>query len=322
MILGFKKIEKMAIQAQLYPENLGLPLGGSQDWLMDNNNNNNNNLFFNGCGFNDFSFNLQPQQYLVHLQNQNHSIPCENGFVFLPSSKNLNNNATPTTASTITTESSDHIPLNLSHTMAAQLDKHGHEIDRYITLQNERLKVVLQEQRKHQLATILKKLEAKAMMMLKQKDEEIAKATNRRIELEEFMRKMEVENQAWQRVAAENETMVVTLNNTLEQLKEQVACFFNSSNGVDDAESCCDDNEYPCRNRGNEEQETGETGKGEKEGERKKGKMVCRVCNSRNASVILLPCRHLCSCKDCEAFLDSCPLCFSLKKASLEAFFS
>jgi len=194
--------------------------------------------------------------------------------------------------------------------------------------QNERLRLALQEQRKQQLATILRKLEAKARLLVKQKDEELVKARNRGMELEECVRKMEVENQTWQRVAAEKEAMVVSLSNTLEQLREQQqqGC---SSNGVDDAESCCDDNDYPCNNKkrnrvgGNDERE-------DEEQQQEAGNsnamammmMLCRFCNSRNSCMLLLPCRHLCSCKTCEPFMDACPLCKSPKTASIEALFS
>ncbi len=40
--------------------------------------------------------------------------------------------------------------------------------------QNERLRLVLQEQRKQHLASLVKKIEAKTSTLLRQKDEEIA----------------------------------------------------------------------------------------------------------------------------------------------------
>ena len=52
-------------------------------------------------------------------------------------------------------------------------------------------------------------VESKALALLRQKDEEIVKATNRAMELEYFLRKLEMENQAWQSVAKENEAKVI-----------------------------------------------------------------------------------------------------------------
>ncbi|KMT01391.1 hypothetical protein BVRB_9g214010 [Beta vulgaris subsp. vulgaris] len=366
----------MAIQAQMYPENLGLPLmggvGGSQDWLfMSNNNNinndfhnlsNTNNVFFNGCGFNEVSSNnnlqqqkqqqqlqyLQQQQqqqtllqfqqqYMVQLQNQQQQRnPCDNnndGFAFLSSPKNCTTTTTTaTTASTTTSGSCDYqMPMSFSTSFADQLEKQRQEVDRFITLQNERLKLALQEQRKQQLAVIMRKLEEKAMQLLRQKDEEIARSLKRRMELEEIIRKMEMENQEWQRLATENEAMVVSLNNTLVQLKEeqQQACCLTtvsssscSSNEVGDAESCCNfgnnnnNNEYYYNNNKNRETGVAETG------EERENMNKCKVCKSGNSCILLLPCRHLCCCKACEAFVDACPVCKSAKMASIEALLS
>ena len=47
----------MAVQAQLYQENLGFPLFGSQDWMMDVNN----GCGGGGFGLNQFCFNV-PQK--------------------------------------------------------------------------------------------------------------------------------------------------------------------------------------------------------------------------------------------------------------------
>ncbi|KAL2937093.1 putative BOI-related E3 ubiquitin-protein ligase 3 [Bienertia sinuspersici] len=365
----------MAIQAQLYPENLGLPLmgGSNQDWLfMANNQNNNslinninNNMFLNGCGFNELSSNnilqqkyqqqyqfqqqqeqqqqqqqqqqvmlqLQQQYLLQQLQNQQQQQrnSCDDnnnnnndGFVFLSSSKNCKTTTTATTGSTTTTDSDYQMPMNMSSTFVDTLEKQRQEIDRFITLQNERLKLAVQEQKKQQLAVMMRIIEAKTMPALRQKDEEIAKAAKRRLELEEVIRKMQIENQEWQRLAAENEAMVVSLNNTLVQIKEQqqVCCVTSSScssNEVGDEESCCNVNDndgYSSRKRARKETEITAKEESEKTG------LLCKVCKSRNSCVLLLPCRHLCCCKACVAFVDACPICNFDKEASIEALFS
>ncbi|KAL4282407.1 hypothetical protein GQ457_03G001910 [Hibiscus cannabinus] len=188
-------------------------------------------------------------------------------------------------------------------TMAAEVDEQRHEIDQFIISQNERLRLLLQEQRKQQVAAMAKKLESKASLFLVQKQTELAKAANKTMELQNLVNKLEMENQEWRRVAQENEAMVVSLNNMLEQLQQQNMAGFCFNNGVDDAESCCEE-----RNRGSVGTKT--------------TTMVCRCCNSRSSCVLFLPCRHLCSCKDCAAFLDCCPVCSSAKKASIEALIS
>lgn len=169
------------------------------------------------------------------------------------------------------------------------------EVDRLISHQNERLRMAVQEHVRQQMESILRKTEAKMEILMKQKDHEIAKALNRKAELEVFLRKMETECQNWQRVATENESMVESLNNTIERYREST-CFMNQ---VDDSESCCG---IPCRD--NEAEEN-----------------ICKFCNFRNSRVVLLPCRHLCCCKSCEGFLSTCPICGIVKKASIEAIF-
>ncbi|GAB2291941.1 hypothetical protein Dimus_026191 [Dionaea muscipula] len=323
----------MAIQAQMYPENMGLPLCGSQDWLMIDN----------ACTFNDFAFNLESsqkmqqqqqqlqrkQQLMLQLQNQqqqkNQFLAFESSLLFPSSSKNFPTTTTTSCSPTIhhnnaaaagiaDDNSGNLTSIPFSQSMAAQFVKQRQEMDAYITLQNERLKLALQEQSKRQLSSLLRNLEASTSMMLKQKDEEITRSNKRATELNEFVRKLEVENQLWRRVAAENEAMICSLNSTIEQLREKAASSL-PSNVADDAESCCCVEEEAGENRGDAEGE-------ERFGGMSMMMMMCRRCNSRNSCVLFLPCRHLCSCKDCEAFLDACPVCKSVKQASIEALFS
>ncbi|XP_073147125.1 probable BOI-related E3 ubiquitin-protein ligase 3 [Henckelia pumila] len=186
-----------------------------------------------------------------------------------------------------------------SQFLSSQIDNQRMEIDRFIALQNERLRQGLQEQRKRQISTMMKKYESKIQSLLKHKDQEIFKARNRRMELENILQRMEIENQTWQTAAKEKEAMAASLNSKIQRLKE-TACL--SMNAAEDAESSC----FRSEDQNELEQNT--------------RKMICRCCASRKACVIILPCRHLCSCKDCDPFLDSCPVCKTVKKATLEAF--
>ena len=171
--------------------------------------------------------------------------------------------------------------------------------------------MALQEQGKIEAALILSKCESKALVLLNQKDKEIAKVMKRQTELEDFIRRTEIESKKWQILAKENEAIVASLNNTIEQIIEN-QCF---SNVVKDAESFCD----MIDNRGERE---GETRLDERENrEHRERKMVCKSCNFRNSCVVFLPCQHLCSCKSCLAFLGSCPVCGTLMKAAVEVLF-
>ncbi|KAJ6826182.1 putative BOI-related E3 ubiquitin-protein ligase 3 isoform X1 [Iris pallida] len=44
---------------------------------------------------------------------------------------------------------------------------------------------------------------------------------------------------------------------------------------------------------------------------------ACRVCLRREVCMLLLPCRHLCMCKECDGLVDACPVCLAVKTASV-----
>lgn len=284
----------MAIQAQTYAENLGFPLGGSQDLLVDN-----------GCGVHNFCLNPPQQQHQHHpQQGQLPSVQLQP----------LHNRPQDFYLNSRLLRPQDQSMASVSPNMASQIEKQNKEIHQLISLQNERLRLALQEQRKQQFTLLLKNYESKAQFLLLQKDEEIARAIKRTTELEELLKRMEAENQTWQRVAKENEALIMSLNNSMEQLRKGGGACPSGANGVEDAESCCC--EIPMNSghlaaeqqRGEPEVQVNETGM----------MMTCKICSFRNSCVILLPCRHLCSCNACEAFIESCPVCNVVKKASIE----
>jgi E3 ubiquitin-protein ligase BOI-like protein len=49
--------------------------------------------------------------------------------------------------------------------------------------------------------------------------------------------------------------------------------------------------------------------------------LICKVCNSGNACMLVLPCQHLCACKPCVAWLAACPICGAVKIDAIEAQF-
>ncbi|BBG94794.1 GDSL-like Lipase/Acylhydrolase superfamily protein [Prunus dulcis] len=170
--------------------------------------------------------------------------------------------------------------------LGAQLDLQRHELDCILQLQNEKLR---------------------------QKEEHLAQATKRAIELQDCLRKAEMESETWQRMAKANETMVIDLNNTLEQVRERLVFV---SNEAEDAESCCGS----CDRGGHRDNDRVAMLQEHRVVEEKGKKLACKNCNTRRSCVLFLPCRHLCSCKSCEPFLGSCPVCESTKEASMEVF--
>ncbi|KAL8109752.1 putative BOI-related E3 ubiquitin-protein ligase 2 [Apium graveolens] len=279
----------MAIQSQLFSQNFEFGLEGKGVLRQEN-------YVEHGFGFDSgMNFNLQhrQQQQFTEFQPQQ-----QQQFQFLPQkyeSLCFEKNGF--------TQKYNNQSLNLSGTISAQMEKQRQEIDQFLSVQNERLRLALLEHKKQQVSMIIKRCESKALVLLRQKDEEIARALNKRLEVENMIRAMEIESQNWQRMAKENEAMVMSLNNTIEQLKENAVCLsLNNNGGADqDAESCCDDN------------------RGVEIPENEQQRRICRSCYSCDSCVIFLPCRHLASCKACDAFLDTCPVCGMAKKSRIEA---
>ncbi|XP_019165187.1 PREDICTED: probable BOI-related E3 ubiquitin-protein ligase 3 [Ipomoea nil] len=196
----------------------------------------------------------------------------------------------------------DWFPLNL----VTEFERQKLDLDRFICLQNERLRFGVQEQRKEQVGLILRMYEAKMQVLLKHKEGELRVAMKKRSELENLVKRLESEKQAWEQLAKEKEAMVASVNKTLEQVRVSAA---------EDAESCCvhahdDDHDQVLffLDQGNE---------GDQLQPPTSSNLVCKSCNLRGSCIVFLPCRHLSSCKPCEAFLHSCPICRMHKKTTI-----
>ncbi|XP_039003245.1 probable BOI-related E3 ubiquitin-protein ligase 2 [Hibiscus syriacus] len=191
-----------------------------------------------------------------------------------------------------------------SFSLDAHLEMQRQELDSVLQWQNERLISTLREQRKRQLAILLNRMESKALYLMRRKDDELAGATKKRMELEAFLRKAEMESNSWQRLAKEKQTTVMDLSNALQQVKESLVW---ARNTAEDAESVFSGS-FDHQQQGEVEEKSNDN------------KMVCKHCNTRRSCVVFLPCRHLCSCESCEPFLHSCPVCKSIKEASINVF--
>ncbi|KAJ6336339.1 hypothetical protein OIU77_026141 [Salix suchowensis] len=267
----------MAVQAQLYPERLGLvPLYGQQDCTLNSY-------------VSEFDADLgvafqEPRQQNIFLDQHN----TQNfGFDF---------NVGAAASSSAACDGS--FSMFLSQCLDVQLDMQRREVDCMLQLQAERLRFALQEQRNQLLGIVLKSVESKVSSLMRQNEEDLAQAAKKTMELEVCLRKVELESEQWQRLAREKEAMVVDLSNSLGQIRERLVM---ASDEVQDAESFC---------WGSCDIEQVESHK----------KFACKGCNSRTSCVLFLPCKHLCSCKSCEPLLGSCPVCKSVKEASMEVF--
>ncbi|KAK1310809.1 hypothetical protein QJS10_CPA08g00045 [Acorus calamus] len=112
--------------------------------------------------------------------------------------------------------------------------------------------------------------------MLKKKDEEIANANTRVTTLKNHVFKLKTENFLWKKVAKDTGADVKTLNGELERVKREFAAA-----GDTGSERC-----------GSSDPEM---------------LIPCGICGSRDSCMLMLPCRHLCSCRNCDMTNLLCP---------------
>eukprot|EP01018_Ginkgo_biloba_P009139 Gb_38209 [translate_table: standard] len=202
----------------------------------------------------------------------------------------------------------------LGDDLAAQIQQQQEEIDQLIKLHSEKVRIALEEKRQRHSRALVATLEKGILRRLKRKEAELEKVSRENAELEERVKQLSMESQIWQNMAKNNETMANTLRSNLEQVVAQTREQSREGRGdseAEDAQSCCYDEDtadaHSRRLRENKEL---------------KEQRTCRVCRTNNSCILLLPCRHLCLCKECESRLQTCPLCKSMKNASVQVYMS
>lgn len=207
----------------------------------------------------------------------------------------------------------------------------NHEIDALLHHQIERLRLEMEEARKRHCKSLLSILGERAMKQLSEKNAELENAIRRNAELEEKARQMFAEGLIWFNLAKKNETLVSKLRTTLEQAtiqKGAAGAHLPAREGfgdsecspflADDAQSCFFENENDRRVASRVETNSmGIPANGDS-----RCRMSCKICRVNEVSVLVLPCRHLCLCKSCDAGVQTCPVCRFHKNASLQIFLS
>ncbi|XP_066382640.1 probable BOI-related E3 ubiquitin-protein ligase 3 [Miscanthus floridulus] len=186
------------------------------------------------------------------------------------------------------------------------------DMDRFIKAQSERLRQSILEKVQAKQFEALASVEDKILRKIRDKEAEVETINKRNSELEDQIKHLGVEVGAWQQRAKYNESMINALKYNLEQV-----CAHQSK---DFKEGCGDsevDDTASCRNGGAVDLQLTP-----KENRQQKDLTACRVCKSSEACMLLLPCRHLCLCKECESKLSLCPLCQSSKILGMEIYYA
>ncbi|GAA0161371.1 hypothetical protein LIER_17702 [Lithospermum erythrorhizon] len=190
-----------------------------------------------------------------------------------------------------------------------ELRRQDVEMDRYMKAQGDRMKQAVLEKLQANQLQLMSSIEDKVIQKLREKEAEVENINKKNMELESRIVQLASEANAWQHQAKYNENLISTLKLSLEQVYAQPR---DSKEGcgdseVDDTASCCHGRplDFHLLSKDNNEM---------------KGSMICKVCRVNQASMLLLPCKHLCLCKECENKLSLCPVCQSSKYIGMEVF--
>ncbi|PWA38752.1 S-ribonuclease binding protein, SBP1, pollen [Artemisia annua] len=198
------------------------------------------------------------------------------------------------------------IMSSFGDTITNELDRHKEEFERYIMIQEENMLKGMREIRQRHMASILDAIEKGVDNKLREKDLEIETINRKNKELLERIKQVANEAQNWHYRAKYNESMVNILKTNLQQaLAQGNDNQFKEGFGDTDIEvSSSDPKCY--------------LGLGTSAGK----SSTCKVCQAKEVSVLVMPCRHLSLCKDCDSFTSVCPVCQIAKTVSLEVYLS
>ncbi|XP_057774526.1 probable BOI-related E3 ubiquitin-protein ligase 3 [Salvia miltiorrhiza] len=214
-------------------------------------------------------------------------------------------NSSITSASGSLTAASSVFPY-LSNDIKRELDQQKEELNHFIRTQEANMVKGVRDMRHRHMASFVTAIEKGVSRKLREKDAELETITRRNKELVESMKQVTSEAQNWCYMAKYNESIVNVLKTNLEQAMQgsnagKEGC---GESDVDDAASCIDPNNYLSVSAS------------------VKKDIICKACKAKEVSILLMPCRHFCLCKECQAFATVCPVCQMITTASFEVYLS
>lgn len=208
--------------------------------------------------------------------------------------------------------------FSLGDNIHGELNRQKEDFDKYIKIQEENLLKGVRDMNNRHTVSFLASIEEGISKKLKEKDQEIDTMNRKNRELADKIRQVATEAQNWHNRAKQNESIVNVLRNNLQQAMSQGAEQAKEGFGdseVDNAASYVDPNNYL-------RAAAGASTLNSRHYQGTKENMICRACKAKDVCILLMPCRHLCLCKDCDMFIRVCPLCHVMKTDSAQVYLS
>ncbi|KZV43375.1 hypothetical protein F511_21967 [Dorcoceras hygrometricum] len=189
----------------------------------------------------------------------------------------------------------------LDNSLKMIMDRQAQEFDRYAKLQEETVLKGLKELNQTHIVRLINALQKEVNRKLHEKELEIENINRKNQELGDKIKQVSMEAQSWHHRAKYNESVVNVLQSNIQQLMAQGTALAHEGTGeseVSDTASCTNHSETSEPN----------------------GRLICRLCKNEEISFLLLPCKHLCLCTNCEGFIHVCPVCHAMKTASVRVY--
>lgn len=190
-----------------------------------------------------------------------------------------------------------------------EIDRHREEFDHYMKAQEDNMMKGMRELIHRQTVSLLNSMQKEVRRRLYEKDLEIDNLNRKNRELGDRIKQITVEAQSWHYRAKYNESVVNALKSNIQQAMVH---------GSKQAKEGCGDSEVNDAASSTNHH----LASGSHDQVSNVQQLKCRACKIKEASVLLVPCRHLCVCKECEGFIDSCPVCRVMKTASVQVYMS
>ncbi|XP_022736116.1 E3 ubiquitin-protein ligase BOI-like isoform X2 [Durio zibethinus] len=202
----------------------------------------------------------------------------------------------------------------VSDDLGTQIKRQREELDQFLQAQGEELRRTLAEKRHRHYRALLGAAEESVARRLREKEAEVEKATRRNAELEARAAQLSVEAQVWQAKARAQEATAASLQAQLQQA-------IMSGGAAVTQDSRRGEKGLKCPGGVEGQAEDAESAYVDPERVIALGP-ACKACRTRVSSVVLLPCRHLCLCTECDRVAQACPLCLTVRNSSVEVFLS